>query len=200
MTMKKVYCIFSAIVLFITVPVYVSGRETTPLNNDLMYTQGQMKPIDSKLKVKVGQTAPDFLLQAIDGNNVSLSSFRGKNNVVLSFIPAAWTPVCSEQWPGYDITEDLFKKNNAVLLGISVDSVPTLFAWTQQMGKLWFDVLSDFWPHGDVADRYGILRSNGTSERALFFINTEGIITSILVSDINVRPPLEYIVEQLEKF
>ncbi len=68
------------------------------------------------------------------------------------------------------------------------------------MGKLWFDVLSDFWPHGSVAQMYGILRTNGTSERALFFINTEGIITAIIVSDINIRPPLEHIVIELEKF
>jgi peroxiredoxin len=65
---------------------------------------------------------------------------------------------------------------------------------------LWFDVLSDFWPHGAVADRYGVLRSDGTAERALIFIDTEGVIRHIYVEDINRRPPLEEVAAALEKF
>ena len=80
-----------------------------------------------------------------------------------------------------------------------MDNIPTLYAWTKQMGKLWFPVLSDFWPHGAVAQKYGILRPEGVSERALIFIDIEGIIRDILVSDINVRPDLEYCALQLEK-
>jgi len=57
------------------------------------------------------------------------------------------------------------------------------------MGKLWFPVLSDFWPHGAVAKKFGVLRSNGVSERALFVINKKGIIRYIDVHDINKRPP-----------
>jgi alkyl hydroperoxide reductase subunit AhpC len=113
---------------------------------------------------------------------------------VLSFVPAAFTPVCSDQWPGYNISKNIFDTNNAVLLGITVDNIPTLYAWVQQMGSLWFDVLSDFWPHGQVADTYGVLRSDGTTERALVFIDTAGIIRAIDVADINVRPPLEVVV------
>ncbi len=88
---------------------------------------------------------------------MSLADYRGKKNVVLSFVPAAWTPVCSDQWPGYNIVQDIFEENNAVLLGISVDNIPTLHSWTNQMGKLWFEVLSDFWPHGETAGKYGVL-------------------------------------------
>ena len=84
-----------------------------------------------------------------------------------------------------------------MLLGITVDNIPTLHAWVSQMGNIWFEVLSDFWPHGEVASAYGLLRTDGTSERALVFIDREGIIRDIYVSDINVRPPLEYIVTQL---
>jgi peroxiredoxin (alkyl hydroperoxide reductase subunit C) len=80
-----------------------------------------------------------------------------------------------------------------------VDNIPTLYAWTQQMGKLWFPVLSDFWPHGAVADKYGVLRSDGVSERALIFIDKEGIIRDIRVNDINNRPDLEYCAVNLEK-
>jgi peroxiredoxin len=164
-----------------------------------IYNPGKLKPVDSTLKVRVGEPAPDFTLPALNGERVALSQFRGKKHVVLSFVPAAWTPVCSDQWPGYDIVKDLFDANNAILLGITVDNIPTLFAWTNQMGKLWFPVLSDFWPHGAVADTYGVLRSDGTAERAIFIIDKEGIIRYINVEDINKRPPLEDLVEELGK-
>jgi peroxiredoxin (alkyl hydroperoxide reductase subunit C) len=164
-----------------------------------IYQIGTLKPIDSVLKVKVGDRAPDFTLPSVSGEKVSLSQFRGKRNVVLSFVPAAWTPVCSDQWPGYNIAKDIFSQYDAVLLGITVDNIPTLFAWTNQMGQLWFPVLSDFWPHGAVAKRYGLLRSNGVSERALFVIDKKGIIRYIDVHDINKRPPLEDLVGALEK-
>jgi len=85
------------------------------------------------------------------------------------------------------------------LLGISVDNIPTLHSWTNQMGKLWFEVLSDFWPHGATAQKFGILRSDGTAERAIIIIDKKGIIRYIDVHDINERPPLESIVRELEK-
>ena len=66
------------------------------------------------------------------------------------------------------------------------------------MGELWFPVLSDFWPHGDVAERFGVLRTDGTAERALFIIDKAGIIRFISVSDINRRPDLKVIVEALK--
>ena len=164
-----------------------------------IYNPGKLKPIDSQLKVKVGEPAPDFTLPSVAGEKISLSQFRGKKNVVLSFVPAAWTPVCSDQWPGYNIVKEMFDDNDAVLLGITVDNIPTLHAWTRQMGKLWFPVLSDFWPHGAVADRYGLLRSDGVSERALVFVDKRGIIKNIEVSDINRRPDLEACAINLEK-
>jgi len=164
-----------------------------------IYQVGTLKQIDSVLKVKVGNRAPDFTLSAISGEKISLKQYQGKKNVVLSFVPAAWTPVCSDQWPGYNIVKDIFDQNEAILLGITVDNIPTLFAWTNQMGKLWFPVLSDFWPHGAVAKKYGVLRSNGVSERALFVIDKKGIIRYIDVHDINKRPPLEDLVSELEK-
>ena len=164
-----------------------------------IYQPGQLKAIDSKLKVKVGQKSPDFTLKAVSGGNVTLSQYRGKKNVMLTFIPAAWTPVCSDQWPGYNIVKDLFDANDTVILGISVDNIPTLYSWTNQMGNLWFPVLSDFWPHGRVAKQYGILRSDGVAERAIFIIDKKGIIRYIDVHDINVRPPLENLISAVEK-
>jgi peroxiredoxin (alkyl hydroperoxide reductase subunit C) len=164
-----------------------------------IFSVGILKPKDSHLKVKIGDRAPDFTLPAVSGGKITLNHYQGKKNVVLSFVPAAWTPVCSDQWPGYNIVQGLFLEHEAVLLGITVDNLPTLFAWTNQMGKLWFPVLSDFWPHGLVADRYGVLRSDGTAERALIIIDKKGIIRYIDVHDINKRPRLETLVRELEK-
>jgi peroxiredoxin (alkyl hydroperoxide reductase subunit C) len=164
-----------------------------------IYKVGTLKPVDSVLKMKVGDRAPDFTLPSISEEKVSLNQHRGKKNVVLSFVPAAWTPVCSDQWPGYNITKNIFEENEAILLGITVDNIPTLYAWTNQMGKLWFPVLSDFWPHGAVAKKYGVLRSNGVSERALFVIDKKGVLRYIDVHDINKRPALEDLVGVLEK-
>jgi len=166
---------------------------------DSIYHPGTLKPIDSSLKVTVGQLAPDFSLKSIRGEKIRLSQYRGKKNVVISFVPAAFTPVCSDQWPGYNISREIFDKNNAVLLGISVDNIASQYAWVQQMGGLWFDVLSDFWPHGRVTGSYGLLRSDGIAERALIFIDTSGIIRAIEVSDINERPPLELVLKDLEQ-
>ena len=164
-----------------------------------IYNPGQLKPVDSTLNVKIGEPAPDFTLPSVSGEEISLSQYRGKKHVVLSFVPAAWTPVCSDQWPGYNIVKQMFDENDAILLGITVDNIPTLYAWTSQMGELWFPVLSDFWPHGAVAKKYGVLRSSGVSERALIFIDKKGIIQDIQVSDINVRPDLAQCATTLEK-
>jgi peroxiredoxin (alkyl hydroperoxide reductase subunit C) len=182
------------LILFIT-PAYCASEAFK--NNT--YDPGRLKPVDSTLKVKIGDRAPDFTLPSVSGEKISLSQYRGKKHVVISFVPAAWTPVCSDQWPGYNIVKQMFDDNDAILLGITVDNIPTLYAWIQQMGKLWFPVLSDFWPHGAVAEKYGLLRSTGVSERALIFIDKQGIIQDIQVSDINVRPDLAQCANTLEK-
>ena len=180
-------------IVWLLIPSVAATQSLT----ESIYNPGQLKPVDSVLKVAVGDPAPDFTLPAISGEKVTLSDYRGQKNVVISFVPAAWTPVCSDQWPGYKIAQGLFDQHNAILLGVTVDNIPTLHAWTRQMGELWFPVLSDFWPHGQVADSYGVLRSDGTSERALFFIDKHGILSNIHVEDINVRPKLEIIVDSL---
>jgi len=166
---------------------------------DMLYDPGPLAPTDSRLKVRVGEPAPDFTLPALHGEPVTLSRYRGQKNVVLSFVPAAWTPVCSDQWPGYNLARALFEARDAIVLGITVDNLPTLHAWTRQMGQLWFPVLSDFWPHGAVAERYGVLRSDGVSERAIFIVDQRGLIRYIEVSDINRRPDLETCIGELEK-
>ena len=195
--MKKYSKIFFALFVLFFVSSYAFGLSDAFKKN--IYDPGQLKPIDSKLKVKIGEKAPDFTLPSLSGEKISLSQFKGKKNVVISFVPAAWTPVCSDQWPGYNLAKVIFDKNNAVLLGVTVDNIPTLYAWTNQMGDLWFPVLSDFWPHGKVANMFGVLRSDGVAERALFIIDKKGILRYAHVSDINKRPNLKDLATALDK-
>ena len=191
---QRVVTLLAVVVLFFLPAASGAGAEF----EDYIYDPGVLAPTDSVLKVMVGDEAPDFTLPSIAGENVTLSDYRGKSNVVLSFVPAAWTPVCSDQWPGYVIAEKLFRDHNTTLIGITVDNIPTLSVWTREMGDVWFDVVSDFWPHGEVAETYGVLRTDGTSERALFLIDTEGIIRYIDVHDINERPDLGDLAEAME--
>lgn len=164
---------------------------------DLIFQPEPMSGTDSELLVAVGDPAPDFELPSINRETIRLSDYRGSKNVVLSFVPAAWTPVCSSQWPGYNLALDYFEETDAVILGITVDNLPTLYAWTTAMSGIDFPVLSDFYPHGKVAKSYGILRTSGISERALFIIDKQGIIRFIDVHKINERPPLEELVNAL---
>ncbi len=166
--------------------------------SSLIHSTGKLKPVDSKLAVRVGDRAPGFTLPAVSGKKVSLSDYRSRKNVILSFVPAAFTPVCSAQWPGYNLATDIFAKHDAVMLGITTDNLPSLYAWTGLMGKLEFEALSDFWPHGQVSKSFGVLRSDGTSERALILIDKQGVIRWIDVHDINQRPPLEDLAAALE--
>ncbi len=196
--MKRSICSIlwlSAVALFL---VLANSSVRSEVPKEDIYSPGVLKPTDSTLKVNVGDPLPDFTLPAVSGPQVSLSQFLGKKNLVISFVPAAWTPVCSDQWPGYNIAKEIFDQYDATLLGISVDNIPTLYAWTNQMGDLWFPVLSDFWPHGGFASKLGILRSDGVTERAIFIADKKGIIRYIDVHDINRRPTLGDIVRELK--
>ena len=197
--MKKTFTVVGITGLLVFALLASNALSRSEADRENIYDPGQLKPTDSILKVKVGDPAPEFTLPAVSGGKISISQYRGNKNVVLSFVPAAWTPVCSDQWPGYNIAKDFFEESDAVLLGITVDNIPTLYSWTKQMGKLWFPVLSDFWPHGEVAKKYGVLRSSGVTERAIFVIDKRGIIRYIDVHDINLRPRLEVLVGELQK-
>jgi len=200
--MKDYLCKFRLIILISAILMLFYAGSVFALSDvykNNVYDTGLLKPVDSVPKLKVGDLAPDFRLPSVTGEKVSLSQFRDKKNVVLSFVPAAWTPVCSDQWPGYNIVKDIFDEHDTILLGITVDNIPTLHSWINQMGQLWFPVLSDFWPHGRVAGLYGILRTDGMAERALFVIDKKAVIRYIDVHDINQRPSLEVLVEELKK-
>lgn len=195
--MRNCIVVKTALVMLLGLALAASAAEL-PFEGKI-FPVDKLPPVDSVPVLKVGDTAPDFTLPSTSGEKVSLSSFAGKKNVVLSFVPAAWTPVCSHQWPGYNVVKNMFEENNAVILGITVDNVPTLYAWTEGMGGVWFPVLSDFWPHGQTAQKYGVLRSTGVTERALFVVDKKGVIRYIDIHDINERPDLEALVTELQK-
>ncbi len=184
----------AAVLQFLSIG-FPSGAEQTDQLKDAIYPVPQFKPTDSETILKVGDKAPDFTLRAVDGRVITLSEYQGKKNVVLSFVPAAWTPVCTDQWREYDKSKAMFDRYDAILLGITLDNDPTLHAWTKllcQGGQgVWFPVLSDFYPRGGMAQLYGVLRTDGVSERAIFVVDKEGIIRYIDIHDINKKPPLD---------
>ena len=85
------------------------------------------------------------------------------------------------------------------VLGISVDSVPCLTAWAESLGNITYPLLSDFYPHGAVAQRYGVLREDGKSERAIFVIDKSGFIRYVDVHDIDLQPDNEVLFAELAK-
>lgn len=84
-------------------------------------------------------------------------------------------------------------------MGVSVDSVPSHEAWQKSLGGVSFPLCSDFYPHGEVADKYGILRVEGISERAIFIIDTDGVVQYINVHPIDKQPDNEVVLAELAK-
>ena len=150
-------------------------------------------------KVKVGDLAPDFTLEDQTGADVTLSSFRGKKHVALIFHPLAFTSICNVQMPGYSKERQTFEGLSAQVLGISVDSVPAHRAWAEYLGGIDYPMLADFYPHGEVSKKYGVLRPDGVSERATFVIDKDGVIRHFEIHEIGILPDQNKLVEILRK-
>ncbi|MEO7455016.1 MAG: redoxin domain-containing protein [Gemmatimonadaceae bacterium] len=144
-----------------------------------------------------GTPAPDFTLPVTADQTVSLSDFEGKA-VILAFYPADWSPVCGDQMALYNEILPEFHKHHAELLGISVDGAWCHAAFAAAR-KLHFPLLADFEPKGAVARTYGVYREHeGTTERALFVIDKDGVIRWSYVSPVGVNPGADGILEALE--
>lgn len=130
--------------------------------------------------LKVGDVAPDFTLKTANREDWHLTDFRGKKNVVLAFVPFAFSSVCSAQLPSYEAELSRFKDFDTEVVSISMDSGFALGAWAKSMHTT-FPLLSDFYPQGQVVDVYGVRHAMGMAERALFVIDKEGIIRYIEV-------------------
>ena len=124
----------------------------------------------------IGSVAPDFELNDQHGNKVSLSSFKGKKNVVVLFIPFAFTGTCTGELCAMRDDLSSFQNENVELLAISCDSMFTQRVWAEKEGYN-FPVLADFWPHGEVAKAYGIFdETRGCALRGTFIIDKEGVV------------------------
>jgi peroxiredoxin len=138
----------------------------------------------------IGGTAPDFVLKDQNGTDVRLSQSKGKR-VLLSFHPLAWTEVCAKQMQALEENKSVFESLNTVPLGLSVDTVPSKKAWADYLGIKAVPLLSDFWPHGEVAKAYGIFRErNGFSERANIIVDKDGKIAFVKVYEIRQLPDI----------
>lgn len=145
-----------------------------------------------------GTRAPDFNLHSTPDQTVKLSEFIGQP-VVIAFYPADWSPVCGDQMALYNELLSEFQEFGAELLGISVDGAWCHAAFSKDR-KLHFPLLADFEPKGAVAKLYGVYRqAEGVSERALFVINSDGVIHWSYVSPVGVNPGAEGILAALEE-
>jgi peroxiredoxin len=144
-----------------------------------------------------GRAAPDFTLASAPDQKLALSQLRGKS-VILAFYPADFSPVCGDQMALYNETLEEFRKFDAQLLGISVDSVWCHAAFAAAR-HLKFPLLADFEPKGSVARQYGVYDAQeGTSGRALFVIDAQGLVRWSYLSPIGVNPGADGILDALE--
>ena len=133
--------------------------------------------------LNVGNLAPEFSLQDVDGNNFSLSDYKGKNPVVIYFYPKAGTPGCTKQACGIRDSFSKFKENEIVVLGISVDSKESIKDFIKE-NELNFPLLSD--EAKEVSRAYGVLNNIGLDSRITFIIDKQGNIANIL-RDVDVE-------------
>jgi len=148
--------------------------------------------------LSAGTPAPEFSLHVTPDQKLSLSELRGRP-VILAFYPADWSPVCGDQMALYNEILPEFKRNRAELLGISVDGVWCHDAFAKDR-HLHFPLMADFEPKGAVARAYAAYREEeGTSERALFVIDKNGVITWSYLSPVAVNPGADGILRALEE-
>ncbi|MFX0060917.1 MAG: redoxin domain-containing protein [Candidatus Hermodarchaeota archaeon] len=153
--------------------------------------------------LKEGDKAPDFTLPGVErGAQITLSLYevlkKGKK-VVLLWHPLDWTPVCSKEIPMFNDRLKEFEEAGATIIDASVDTVASHKAWTENAG-VEYPSISDFWPHGDVAKKYGIfIDDKGISERAIFVIDIDGAINAIRVYPIGELPNPDDILPLIKK-
>jgi peroxiredoxin len=131
----------------------------------------------------VGDVAPDFDLPALIGGvkkRFHLAADRGKRSLLLAFYPFNWEPASTQQMVRYQVEREKLLAHKAEVVGICVDSIMNTTVWEREIGPFDFPLCSDFWPHGEVCRRYGLLRehgpSAGASERAVLVVDRAGNI------------------------
>jgi peroxiredoxin len=150
-----------------------------------------MKPIET------GAVAPNFILEDTQEQSVRLSDFRGKR-VLLSWHPAAWTGVCTDQMRSLEVNYEEFDSLNTVPLGLSADPGPCKKAWAAVLCLSRLKLISDFWPHGKAARDYGIfIEEFGMSQRANIIVDEKGIVKWVKVYPISQLPDIKEVLQIL---
>jgi peroxiredoxin len=175
----------------------LSREEENVVSLDKDRKENQPAQEEPSSALQPGTPAPDFTLQRTPDHSVSLSDFRGQP-VILAFYPADWSPVCGDQMALYNEVLPEFRRFHAELIGLSVDGVWCHAAFARDR-NLHFPLLADFEPKGAVAKGYGVYRRpDGTSERALFVLDAQGIIRWSYVSPVGINPGADGILTALE--
>ena len=128
------------------------------------------------MAVEVGVEAPDFTLKDQNNQKVTLSSFRGDKHVLLVFYPFAFSGTCQGEL--CQLRDELadYTSADVQVVGVSVDTPYSLKAWAKEQGYQ-FPLLSDFWPHGEVAKTYGVfLAEAGMAVRGTFLVDKTGVL------------------------
>jgi len=154
----------------------------------------------------VGDAAPDFELPALIAGvrqPLRLSSYCGQKSVALAFYPFNWQEISAAQLVSYQVQRPRVLASNAEILAITVDSIMNTTAWERAIGPFEFPMCSDFWPHGAVSERYGVLRKSGegvgASERAVVVVNRSGNIVFRKNYNHDQVAPVEEVLTVLEK-
>jgi peroxiredoxin len=147
--------------------------------------------------IAVGDEAPDFELPALIAGakkRFRLSACRGQQSVVLAFYPFNWQAASAEQMKNYQAERPRLLAAETEVVGITVDSIMNTTTWEREIGPLDFVLCSDFWPHGEVCSRYGVLREHepwaGACERAIVVVDRVGRVVFRKVYEWEEVPPL----------
>jgi peroxiredoxin len=166
----------------------LSKRQNT-ITGDLMTQPGM---------VQIGDTARNFSLK--DQNNKTFDLYeQAQKRVLLSFHPLAWTEYCAAQMKSLEETRDVFLAKNCVPVGISVDSIPCKREWAKILKIKNTPLLCDFWPHGAIAQKYGLFRDeNGFSERANVIVDEKQRIIFVKIYPVHSVPDIQEIIAFLK--
>ncbi len=149
--------------------------------------------------ISTGDYIEDFALKDQHNNDFTLADLRGRK-VLLSFHPLAFTPVCTRQMQTLEDAFYRFESMNSVPVGISVDAWPAKHAWSKEIGLRSLRILSDFWPHGGIAGRLGLLRDvEGFSERANILVDEQARVLWTRVYDIPELPDIDEVLGVLSQ-
>lgn len=156
--------------------------------------------------VSVGDTAPDFELPALIAGvrkSLRLSAYRGQKSVVLAFYPFNWQEASARQMADCQAQRPRVLAYNAETVGITTDSIMNTTAWEREIGPFEFPLCADFWPHGEVCARYGVLRESGpgagASERAIFIVDRGGRIAFRKIYAPDEVPPMDDVFSAMAK-